>query len=141
VPVAVEWGPVGTWARAGATVLVVIVTVLVAFGYFDAFRRPRIHITFESAQPWCRYGTTEHEGKALWVRIGVENRGAAPARGCGGRLIAVTTDGELRHDVDPVQLGGQGSLERGHSTRWTYVATNANTSTCSTRRRSRAGSW
>ena len=104
VPVAVEWGPVGTWAGAGATVLVVIVTVLVAVGYFDAFRRPRIHITFEPAQPWCRYGTTEHDGKALWVRIGVENRGVAPARGCVGRLIAVTTDSELRHDVDPVQL-------------------------------------
>ena len=104
VPVAVEWGPVGTWAGAGATVLVVIVTVLVAFGYFDAFRRPRIHITFEPAQPSCRYGTTEHEGTALWVRIGVENRGVAPARGCVGRLIAVTTDSELRHDVDPVQL-------------------------------------
>jgi hypothetical protein len=104
LPVAVEWGPVGTWAGAGATVLVVIVTVLVALGYFDAFRRPRIHITFEPAQPGCRYGTTEHEGTALWVRIGVENRGVAPARGCVGRLIAVTTDSELRHDVDPVQL-------------------------------------
>ena len=101
---AVECGPVGTWAGAGATVLVVIVTVLVALGYFDAFRRPRIHITFEPAQPGCRYGTTEHEGTALWVRIGVENRGVAPARGCVGRLIAVTTDSELRHDVDPVQL-------------------------------------
>ena len=104
VPVAVECGPVGTWAGAGATVLVVIVTVLVALGYFDAFRRPRLHITFEPAQPSCRYGTTEHEGTALWVRIGVENRGVAPARGCVGRLIAVTTDSELRHDVDPVQL-------------------------------------
>jgi len=82
----------------------VIVTVLVALGYFDALRRPRIHITFEPAQPWCRYGTTEQEARALWVRLGVENRGAAPARGCVGRLIAVTTDGELRHDVDPVQL-------------------------------------
>jgi hypothetical protein len=32
--VGVEWGPVGTWAGAIATVLVVITTALVALGYF-----------------------------------------------------------------------------------------------------------
>ena len=103
-PIAVNWGPVGTWAGVAATVLVVIVTALVALGYFDRFKRPRIRITFEQVEPWCRHGTTEQEGDVLWVRVGVENRGKAPARGCVGRLIAVTTDGELRHDVDPVQL-------------------------------------
>jgi hypothetical protein len=34
-PRGVEWGPVGTWAGAIATVLVVITTALVALGYFD----------------------------------------------------------------------------------------------------------
>jgi hypothetical protein len=34
----------------------------------------------------------------------VENLGSSPARGCLGRLISVTTNGELRPDVDPVQL-------------------------------------
>jgi hypothetical protein len=36
----VEWGPVGTWAGAIATVLVVITTALVALGYFDGSPRP-----------------------------------------------------------------------------------------------------
>lgn len=103
---AASWGPVGTWAGAAATVLVVIVTVLVALGYFDKFRGPRIHITFEPSEPWCRYGPLKGDWKSVWIRVGVENRGAAPARGCVGRLIAVTTDGELRRDVDPATLGG-----------------------------------
>lgn len=104
VSVAVTWGPVGTWAGAAATVLVVIVTVLVALGYFDKFRGPRIQITFEPAEPWCRYGPVEDGWRSVWVRVGIENRGAAPARGCVGRLIAVTTDGEVRRDIDPMQL-------------------------------------
>jgi hypothetical protein len=101
---AVDWGPVAAWAGAGATVLVVLVTVLVALGYFERFRGPRLHIAFEPAQPWCRYGTSDGNARALWVRLGVENRGAAPARGCVGRLINVRTDGDWRRDVDPVQL-------------------------------------
>ena len=101
---AASWGPVGTWAGAAATVLVVIVTVLVALGYFDKFRGPRIHITFEPSEPWCRYGPLRGDWKSVWIRVGVENRDAAPARGCVGRLIAVATDGEVRRDVDPVQL-------------------------------------
>jgi hypothetical protein len=100
----VEWGPVGTWAGAIATVLVVITTALVALGYFDGFRGPRLRLTFEATEPWCRQGKTEGDGTALWVRVGVENLGAGPARGCLGRLISVTTNGALRPDVDPVQL-------------------------------------
>ena len=100
----VEWGPVGTWAGAIATVLVVITTTLVALGYFDGFRGPRLRLTFEATEPWCRQGKTEGDGTALWVRVGVENLGASPARGCLGRLISVTTNGALRPDVDPVQL-------------------------------------
>jgi hypothetical protein len=102
--VAVEWGPVGTWVGAIATVLVVITTALVALGYFDSFRGPRIRLTFEASEPWCRRGQAEGGGTALWVRVGVENQGAGPARGCLGRLISVASGGELRRDVDPVQL-------------------------------------
>ena len=100
----VEWGPVGTWAGAIATVLVVITTALVALGYFDGFRGPRLRLTFEATEPWCRQGKTEGDGTALWVEVGVENLGASPARGCLGRLISVTTNGALRPDIDPVQL-------------------------------------
>lgn len=97
-------GPVGVWVGAGATVLIVIVTALVALGVFDSLRGPRIRLTFEPTEPWCRNGRTGREGAALWVRIGVENVGPGPARGCLARLITVATGGEPRHDVDPVQL-------------------------------------
>ena len=99
----VVWGPVATWAGAIATVLIVMTTALVALGYFDSLRGPRIRVTFDATEPWCRQGKTE-EGDALWVRIGVENVGHGPARGCLGRLIGVTTNGEPRRDVDPLQL-------------------------------------
>jgi hypothetical protein len=114
ITLGVEWGPVGTWAGAIATVLVVITTTLVALGYFDGFRGPRLRLTFLATEPWCRQGKTEGDGTALWVRVGVENLGAGPARGCLGRLISVTTNGALRPDVDPVQLrfGGGAPLAR-----------------------------
>jgi hypothetical protein len=38
------------------------------------------------------------------VRVGVENVGQQPARGCVGRLTGIATDGVPRADVDPVQL-------------------------------------
>jgi hypothetical protein len=101
---AIIYGPLGPWVGAGATVLIVVTTVLVSLGYFDALRGPRIRITFEATEPWCRHGATTAEGRALWVRIGVENVGGSAARGCVGRLISVATEGELRRDVDPVQL-------------------------------------
>ena len=77
----------GTWAGAIATVLVVITTALVALGYFGGFRGPRLRLTFEATEPWCREGKAEGDGTALWVRVGVENLGSSPARGCLGRLI------------------------------------------------------
>jgi hypothetical protein len=51
ITVGVEWGPVGTWAGAIATVLVVITTALVALGYFDSFRGPRLRLTFKATEP------------------------------------------------------------------------------------------
>jgi hypothetical protein len=55
----VEWGPVGTWAGAIATVLVVMTTALVALGYFDGIRGPRLRLTLEATEPWCREGKAE----------------------------------------------------------------------------------
>jgi hypothetical protein len=61
-------------------------------------------ITFEQRQPWCR--RTEQAGTegGYWVRVGVENVGQEPARGCVGRMISLTTDGTPRRDIDPLQL-------------------------------------
>jgi hypothetical protein len=100
----IDWGPVSSWAAAVATVLATLTSLLVAFRVPDSFRSPRLRTTFENKEPWCR--STELEGTvgSLWVRIGVENVGGEPARGCVGRLIGLTTDGVVRADVDPVQL-------------------------------------
>jgi hypothetical protein len=98
------WGPLGAWVGAFTTLLIVATTILVSIGYFDRFRGPQISLTFEAREPWVRHGKTEEAGRAFWVRVGVENRGTGPARGCVGRLITVQTEGEPRHDVDPVQL-------------------------------------
>jgi hypothetical protein len=38
------------------------------------------------------------------VRVGVENVGRQPARGCVGRLTGIVTDGVPRADIDPIQL-------------------------------------
>ncbi len=100
----IMWGPVGTWVGAAAPILIVTVTVLVALGYFEGLRGPRIRITFEPHEPWCRYGTALTGETAFWVRLGVENAGRLPAQGCIGRMISVTTNGVPRDDVDPLQL-------------------------------------
>ncbi|HEU5215798.1 MAG TPA: hypothetical protein VFU30_09680 [Gaiellaceae bacterium] len=101
---AVDWGPVGLWVSATLTFLALAVTALVALGFFDYLRGPRIRITFEPTEPWCRQGDREDGSRGLWVRVGVENRGRGAARGCVGRLLTVSTDGRVRQDVDPVQL-------------------------------------
>src|SRR5262249_47703533 len=131
---AVDWGPVGVWVSAAATVLAVIVATLVALRFFDGLRGPRIHLTFAYTEPWCRHSDKNIHGRqaGLWIRLGVENRGAAPARGCVGRLITVTTDGTLRSDVDPYGSAGRGFLAPARSTPSTFGASSANTSTSST---------
>ena len=101
---AIEWGPVATWASAVATFLTALIAVLVAQGRFARFRAPRIRITFDDAEPWCRTGVGSSGRHLLWVRVGVENIGRGTAHGCVGRLMGVTTDGQERADVDPVQL-------------------------------------
>jgi hypothetical protein len=101
---AIEWGPVGLWVSAALTFLALAVTALVALGFFDYLRGPRIRITFAPTEPWCRKGDREDGSSGLWVRVGVENQGRTAARGCVGRLLTVSTDGHVRQDVDPVQL-------------------------------------
>ncbi|HET9139505.1 hypothetical protein [Actinophytocola sp.] len=99
----VQLGPLGIWVGAAATFVIALVTVFVALGWFERFRAARFTITFEHRQPWCR-PASPGSAELLWVRIGVENRGRQTARGCVGRLIAVTTEGAPRQDIDPVQL-------------------------------------
>jgi hypothetical protein len=77
---------------------------MVALGWFDRFRAPQLRMTFTQSEPWCREGVHPRDGRVVWVRIGVENAGTQPARGCVGRLTEVWTDGSLRIDIDPVQL-------------------------------------
>jgi hypothetical protein len=72
---AVEWGPVGVWVGAAVTLLAVLVSALVALGFFDYVRGPRLRVTFGPTEPWCRRGGEDGDG-GLWVRVGVENRGA-----------------------------------------------------------------
>lgn len=100
----VVYGPLGVWVGAGATILIVIVTVLVALGFFDSVRGPRLRLSFQPDEPWCRRGISSDGSQVLWVRIGVENVGARPARGCVGRLNDVATNDRPRPDMDPVQL-------------------------------------
>jgi hypothetical protein len=104
LPSGIDWGPVSTWFGAVATFLAALVALLVALGLFDSVRGPRLRLTFEDAEPWRRATATAGGGEVLWVRVGVENVGRAPARGCVGRLIGLTTDGVARPDVDPLQL-------------------------------------
>ena len=53
---ALSWGPVAVWAGAFATLLLLIVTVLVALGFFAKVRGPKLRLTFEPVEPWCRDG-------------------------------------------------------------------------------------
>lgn len=97
------WGPIGVWAGAIMTAVVAAISVLVALGYFDRFTSPELQITFHQREPWVRAGTFDGD-EILWIRVGVENTGKRPARGCVGRLVAVHTDGQIRSDIDPLQL-------------------------------------
>jgi hypothetical protein len=104
VLIAVTYGPVSSWAGAIATLVVALVAIVVALGVFESLRAPRLRITFEASEPWCRTARLGDEGVAYWVRLGVENVGRRPARGCVARLISLSSDGVERGDVDPVQL-------------------------------------
>jgi hypothetical protein len=100
----IDWGPVSAWVAATATILATIVALLVAYRVPDRVRKPRLRLSFEQTEPWCRQSAVSDGRVVFWVRLGVENVGPEPARGCVGRLIGLTTDGVPRADVDPVQL-------------------------------------
>ena len=101
---AVTWGPVAVWAGAVATFCAALIALVAGAGYLDRLRAPRLRMTFEHAEPWCRSVDHPEEGDAFWVRVGVENVGRGPARGCIGRVESLRTNAVLRTDVDPVQL-------------------------------------
>jgi hypothetical protein len=62
---AIDWRPVAAWAGAAATLLAVIVTALVALRYFDYLHGPRLLVTFEATEPWCRQGEGEAGARGL----------------------------------------------------------------------------
>jgi hypothetical protein len=101
--VAIEWGPLSAWLGAAAAALATGVALLVAYRVPDAARAPRLRLTYAPTEPWCRSARADGR-ETLWVRVGVENAGREPARGCVGRLLGLTTDGVVRADVDPLQL-------------------------------------
>jgi hypothetical protein len=100
----IDWGPISAWVAAAVTFGAALIALLVAMGVFDSVRGPRIRITFEQTEPWCRPAKVTDGSEVLWVRVGVENVGRGPARGCVGRMISLTSDGVERPDVDPIQL-------------------------------------
>jgi hypothetical protein len=103
---ALEWGPAGTWAGATATFLAALIALLASLGRFDRFRAPRLQVTFEQTEPWCRFGEHPVDGTVLWVRVGVENLGRAGAR---LRRSAARDQhrrhAATRHRPDPVAVG------------------------------------
>src|SRR4029450_12231583 len=112
---AVTWGPVAVWAGAIATFVVATIALLAGAGYFDRLRAPRLQLTFEHTEPWCRFVDHPDEGHVLWVRVAVENIGRGPARGCVGRLMVLRTDGVVRTMSIQSSSGGQASPSRARS--------------------------
>jgi hypothetical protein len=102
--VQIDWGPVSSWFAAVATVVATAVALLAAYRVPDRSRAPRLRLTFEPTEPWCRTAALADGREVYWARVGVENAGREPARGCVGRLIGLATDGAARPDVDPLQL-------------------------------------
>jgi hypothetical protein len=98
-----DWGPVSSWVAATVTFLAVMVAL---FGQrmWECWRRPRLEITFDHAEPFCREAPLQGGKQSYWVRVKVQNRGADPARSCVGKLSKAYTAGRFRADRDPVQL-------------------------------------
>lgn len=99
----VDWGPVAVWAGAFVSSLAVVVALAGGLGWFARRDRPLLSLSFRPGQPWVRR-VGDDGTDILWVRVAVENMGKNPAKGCIGRLLGLTTDGQPRSDIDPVQL-------------------------------------
>jgi hypothetical protein len=99
----VDWDLVTGAIAAGVTFLAVVVAL---FGWRlnEWFRRPRLSITFEYASPWCRRTILKGLKPGYWVRLRVRNDGTDPARSCIGKVTGVRTNGEVRHNIVPMQL-------------------------------------
>jgi hypothetical protein len=105
--------PLAAWAGAFATLLVATIALLAGFGVFEIVQGARLRVTFEPREPWCRIVCRDGIER-LWVRVRVESRGAKAAHGCVGRVTRVSTQGEPRRDLDPIQLRWAGfPLSRG----------------------------
>ena len=98
-----DWGPVSSWVAAAVTFLAVIVAL---FGQrmWERLRQPRLDITFDHAESFCREAPLCDGRQSYWVRVKVQNRGKDPARACVGKLSKVYTGGRFRDDRDPLQL-------------------------------------
>lgn len=108
----IDWGPLSSWFAAVATVLAATVALLGGFRVFDRLRAPRLIISFQQREPWCRKTRLQSGDEGYWVRLGVENVGKEPARSCIGKLAGVTSEGNLRGDIDPIQLRWAGVPRR-----------------------------
>jgi len=73
---------------------------------FRWFRAPRLRITFEHTQPWCR---TEAHGE-LWVRVAVANVGRSPAHGWVGRITPPRRPQRNSRAVQILRLGHPAAL-------------------------------
>ena len=98
-----EAGPLAAWAGAFATLMVATIALLAGFNVFEFAQGARLRVTFEEGEPWCRI-TCRDGVERLWVRVRVESRGAKAAHACVGRVTRVSTNGEGRRDLDPIQL-------------------------------------
>lgn len=95
----VDWGPVSSWLAAVGTILAATIALFGGFRVFDLLRTPRLRLTFEQTEPWCRI-TQLVNGPGLWVRVRVENVGRDPTRGCVGQVTRVTTGEAVRDDIE-----------------------------------------
>jgi len=99
----VMWGPVAVWVGAFVSFFTAVVALLGGLGWFSYRDRPVLSLSFRPGEPWCRRVGADGSD-ILWVRVAVDNVGKGSAKGCIGRLIGLTTDGQPRRDIDPVQL-------------------------------------
>jgi hypothetical protein len=71
---------------------------------WEVLLKPRLRITFEGAEPFCRKTQLSKGRDGYWVRVKVENTGVEPARACVGKLTKTDSNGQVRRDMDPMQL-------------------------------------
>ena len=73
----VDWGPVAAWLGATATFFVALIALLASFDVFERFQRPRLQVSFEEREPWCRAGPKGCGCASAWRTAGSGPRAAA----------------------------------------------------------------